>query len=62
MRNLRSLPLAIVGLLVVPAAAFGAEAKKIGQDENVTQAMFVLIAAIVLLLGIAVWFESRKEY
>ncbi len=59
---LRSLPLALIGLLLVPVLAFGAEEPKIGQDEKVTQAMFVLIAVVVLLLGIAVWFESRKEY
>jgi hypothetical protein len=62
MRNLRSLSLAIIGLLAVPAVAFGAETKRIGESENVTEAMFVIIGLITLVLGIAVWFESRKEY
>jgi hypothetical protein len=59
---LRSLPLALVGLLLVPALAFGAEEKPVGQNEKVTSAMFVIIAVIAILLGIAVWFESRKDY
>jgi hypothetical protein len=59
---LRSLPLAVAGLLLVPVLAFGAEEKPVGQNEKVTTAMFVIIAVIAILLAIAVWFESRKEY
>jgi hypothetical protein len=43
----------------VPAVAGAAEKTKLG-EEKVTQAMFVLIIALVVILALAVAFEQRK--
>jgi hypothetical protein len=56
---LRSLGLASLLSLLVPSVAGAAEAAKLG-EEKVTQAMFVLIIALVLLLALAVALEQRK--
>ena len=57
------LAVAFAALAALPAYALAApEASDIGKGEKVTQAMFVIIFVIFLLLCIAVWFESRKEY
>ncbi|MDX6376860.1 MAG: hypothetical protein QOE98_1163 [Gaiellaceae bacterium] len=56
---LRSLGLASLVSLLVPSVAGAAEATKLG-EEKVTQAMFVLIIALVLLLALAVALEQRK--
>jgi hypothetical protein len=57
---LRSLGFAAILSLVVPAVAGAAEKTDLG-EEKVTQAMFVLIIVLVLLLGIAVAFEQRGK-
>jgi len=57
---LRSLGLAAALSLVVPAVAGAAETTDLG-DEKVTQAMFVLIFVLIVLLGIAVAFEQRGK-
>ncbi len=59
-RLLRSLALASILSLLVPAVAGAAEATKLG-EEKVTQAMFVLIIALVVILAVAVAFEQRKH-
>jgi hypothetical protein len=56
---LRSLGLASLLSLLVPAVASAAEATNLG-EEKVTQAMFILIAVLVLLLALAVALEQRK--
>jgi hypothetical protein len=55
---LRALGLAAVVSLVVPAVAAAAEQKDLG-NEKVTEAMFILIIAIIVLLAIAVGWEQR---
>ena len=59
-RLLRSLGLASLLSLLVPTVAGAAEAIDLG-EEKVTQAMFILIIALVLILAIAVAFEQRKQ-
>ena len=59
-RLLRSLGLASLLSLLVPTVAGAAEATDLG-EEKVTQAMFILIIALVLILGLAVAFEQRKQ-
>lgn len=59
-RILRSLGLAALLSLVVPAVAAAAETENLG-EEKVTQAMFVLIFAIIAVLAIAVAFEQRGK-
>ena len=59
-RMLRSFGLAAVLSLVVPAIAGAAEKTDLG-EEKVTQAMFVLIFVLILLLGIAVAVEQRGK-
>jgi hypothetical protein len=56
---LRSLGFAALLSLLVPTVAGAAEATDLG-EEKVTQAMFVLIIALVVILAIAVAFEQRK--
>jgi hypothetical protein len=58
---LRSLGLAAVLSLVVPALAGAADETTDLGDEKVTQAMFVLIFVLILLLAIAVAFEQRGK-
>ncbi len=57
---LRSLGAAALLSLAVPAVAGAAEATELG-EEKVTQAMFVLIIALVIILALAVAFEQRKQ-
>ncbi len=59
-RLLRSLGLASLLSLLVPAVASAAEAVDLG-EEKVTQAMFILIIALVIILALAVAFEQRKQ-
>ena len=59
-RLLRSLGLASLLSLLVPTVASAAEAVDLG-EEKVTQAMFILIIALVLILALAVAFEQRKQ-
>lgn len=59
-RLLRSLALASLLSLLVPTVAGAAEATKLG-EEKVTQAMFVLIIALIVILAVAVAFEQRKQ-
>ncbi len=58
---LRSLGLASFLSLLVPAVAGAAEKANLG-EEKVTQAMFVLIIALIVILGIAVALEQRKNH
>ena len=58
---LRSLGLAAFLSLLVPAVAGAAEKTDLG-EEKVTQAMFVLIFALIIILGIAVAVEQRKDH
>jgi hypothetical protein len=59
-RLLRSLGLASLLSLLVPTVASAAEAVDLG-EEKVTQAMFILIIALVVILALAVAFEQRKS-
>jgi len=59
MPKLRALAAAAAALLVAPALAFAAEAKKVGAKENVTVAMFVLIFALIALLAVLAIWEAR---
>jgi hypothetical protein len=59
-RLLRSLGLASILSLLVPTVASAAEAVDLG-EEKVTQAMFILIIALVIILALAVAFEQRKQ-
>ena len=59
-RLLRSLGLASILSLLVPNVASSAEAVDLG-EEKVTQAMFILIIALVLILALAVALEQRKQ-
>lgn len=56
---LRSLGLASLLSLLVPTVAGAAGEANLG-EEKVTQAMFVLIIALVVILALAVAFEQRK--
>ena len=58
---LRSLGLAAFLSLLVPAVAGAAEKTDLG-EEKVTQAMFVLIFALIVILAIAVAVEQRKKH
>ena len=58
---LRSLGLASFLSLLAPAVAAAAEKTALG-EEKVTQAMFVLIFALIIILGIAVALEQRKHH
>jgi hypothetical protein len=58
---LRSLGLASLLSLLVPAVASAAGTTNLG-NEKVTQAMFVLIIALVVILAIAVAIEQRKDH
>jgi hypothetical protein len=58
-RLLRSLGIASLLSLLVPTVAGAAEKTNLG-EEKVTQAMFVLIIALVVILALAVAFEQRK--
>jgi hypothetical protein len=58
---LRSLGLASLLSLLVPAVAGAAETTDLGK-EKVTQAMFVLIFALIVILAIAVAIEQRKDH
>ena len=57
---LRSLGIASLLSLLAPAVAGAAEPTDLG-EEKVTQAMFVLIFALIIILGIAVALEQRKH-
>ena len=59
-RLLRSLGLASLLSLLVPTVASAAEPIDLG-EEKVTQAMFILIIALVLILALAVALEQRKQ-
>ena len=58
---LRSLGIASLLSLLAPAVAGAAEKTDLG-EEKVTQAMFVLIFALIIILGIAVALEQRKDH
>jgi hypothetical protein len=58
---LRPVGLAALLTLVLPSVAMAAEEAKLG-EEKVTQAMFVLIIALIAVLAIAVAFEQRKHH
>ena len=58
---LRSLGIASLLSLLAPAVAGAAEKTNLG-EEKVTQAMFVLIFALIIILGIAVAVEQRKKH
>jgi hypothetical protein len=58
---LRSLGIASLLSLLAPAVAGAAEKTNLG-EEKVTQAMFALIFALIIILGIAVAFEQRKKH
>lgn len=58
---LRSLGIASLLTLLAPAVAGAAEKTDLG-EEKVTQAMFVLIFALIIILGIAVAVEQRKDH
>lgn len=58
---LRSLGIASLLTLLAPAVAGAAEKTDLG-EEKVTQAMFVLIFALIIILGIAVAVEQRKNH
>lgn len=55
---LRALGLAALLSLAVPAIASAAETTDLGK-ERVTEAMFILIIALVVLLALAVAWEQR---
>jgi hypothetical protein len=60
MTKLRALGAALIALLAAPAVASAAEAKKIGANEEVTKAMFVLIFALIAILAIIAIWEARR--
>ena len=63
MTKIRALGAALIALLIAPAAASAAEAEKIGANEKVTQAMFVLIFALIAILAIvAIWEAKRGDH
>ncbi len=55
---IRQLLLALVTMLAVPAAAFAAEG---GTKERVTEAMFVLIIGLLVLMAAIVAIEVRRQ-
>jgi hypothetical protein len=57
---LRALGLAAFLSLAVPAVAGAAETKDLG-NEQVTKAMFILIAALIIILALAVAWEQRGK-
>ena len=60
MTKLRALSAALIALLAAPAVAAAAETKKVGADEKVTQAMFVLIFSLIAILAIIAIWEARR--
>ena len=55
---LRALGLAALVSLAVPAVAGAAQTTDLG-NEKVTEAMFILIIALIVLLALAVAWEQR---
>ncbi len=62
MQKLRAFLAVLVASLALPSAALAAAEKKVGGNEKVTQAMFVLIFVLIVILAIAVALEQRKNH
>ena len=56
----RVLPLTLLLLLLIPAAAFGSEGEMEGHKEYVTEFFIGLIVLIMLVFALIAGFEARR--